>query len=100
MINMVSIVRVWLVLNLNLVLWWFPTLLVGAVYGKEQAQLASYTIASETKSCMMLTRSMTTTNNVQGDEPHTATLERQVQTLATTVECLTKQNRDLEEQLR
>ena len=49
---------------------------------------------------MVLTRLMTTTNNVQGDEPHTATLERQVQTLATTVECLTKQNHDLEEQLR
>ena len=29
----------------------------------------------------------------------TTTLERQVQTIATSVECLTKQNHDLEEQL-
>ena len=43
---------------------------------------------------------MVTTNNNQGDEPHTTTLERQVQTLAAAVECLTKQNHDLEEQLR
>ena len=42
---------------------------------------------------------MATTNNVQGDEPRTATLERQVQTLATAVERLTKQNHDIEEQL-
>ena len=49
---------------------------------------------------MVLTRSMVTTNNVQGDEPCTTTLERQVQTLAATVERLTKQNHDLEEQLR
>ena len=40
---------------------------------------------------------MATTNNVQGDEPCTATLERQVQTLVVVVECLTKQNHDLEE---
>ena len=40
------------------------------------------------------------TNNNQGDEPHTTTLERQVQTLAAAVECVTKQNHDLEEQLR
>ena len=42
---------------------------------------------------------MVATNNVQGDEPRTITLERQVHTLATTIEHLTKQNQDLEEQL-
>ena len=50
---------------------------------------------------MVLTRSMATTNNVQRDEPLRFTaLERQVQTLMVAVECLTKQNHDLEEQLR
>ena len=49
---------------------------------------------------MVLTRSMATTNNVQGDEPpRSTTLERQVQTLMAAVERLTKQNHDLEEQL-
>ena len=49
---------------------------------------------------MVLTRSMATTNNVQGDKPPRSTaLERQVQTLMTAVEYLTKQNHDLEEQL-
>ena len=43
---------------------------------------------------------MTTTNNVQGDEPQPTALERQVQTLTAAVERLTKQNHDLEEQLR
>ena len=43
---------------------------------------------------------MATTNNVQGDKPYTTALKRQVQTLAIAVEHLTKQNRDLEEQLR
>ena len=44
---------------------------------------------------------MATTNNVQGDEPPRSTaLERQVQTLMAVVERLTKQNHDLEEQLR
>ena len=44
---------------------------------------------------------MATTNNFQGDEPPRSTaLERQVQTLMATVERLTKQNHDLEEQLR
>ena len=44
---------------------------------------------------------MATTNNVQGDEPlRSTTLERQVQTLMAAVDCLTKQNHDLEEQLR
>ena len=41
---------------------------------------------------------MATTNNVQGDEPHTTALERQVQTLTAVMEHLTKQN-DLKEQL-
>ena len=50
---------------------------------------------------MVLTRSMATTNNSQGDEPPRSTaLERQVQTLMAAVERLTKQNHDLEEQLR
>ena len=49
---------------------------------------------------MVLTCSMATTNNIQGDETCAVALERQVQTLAATVECLTKQNHDLEEQLR
>ena len=48
---------------------------------------------------MVLTRSMTTTNNVQGDELRPTALERQVQTLTAAVERLTKQNQDLEEQL-
>ena len=53
------------------------------------------------KSCMVLTRSMATTNNVQGDEPPRSTaLERQVQTFMAAVERLTKQNHDLKEQLR
>ena len=42
---------------------------------------------------------MATTNNVQGDEPWPTTLERQVQTITTAVERLTKQNQDLEEQI-
>ena len=50
---------------------------------------------------MVLTHSMATTNDVQEDEPPRSTaLERQVQTLAAAVERLTKQNHDLEEQLR
>ena len=50
---------------------------------------------------MVLTRSMATTNNVQGDElPRSTALERQVQTLMAAVERLMKQNHDLEEQLR
>ena len=50
---------------------------------------------------MVLTRSMATTNNGQGDEPPRYTaLERQVQTLMAVVERLMKQNHDLEEQLR
>ena len=49
---------------------------------------------------MVLTRSMATTNNDQGDEsPRSIALERQVQTLMAAVERLTKQNHDLEEQL-
>ena len=50
---------------------------------------------------MVLTRSMATTNNFQGDEsPRSTALERQVQTLMAAVERLTKQNHDQEEQLR
>ena len=48
---------------------------------------------------MVLTHSMVTTNNVQGDEPRTTALERQVQTFVVAVERLTKQNHDLEKQL-
>ena len=43
---------------------------------------------------------MATTTNNQGDELRPTTLERQVQTLTTAIERLTKQNHDLEEQLR
>ena len=46
---------------------------------------------------MVLTRSMATTNDVQEEEPPTTALERQVKTLAATVERLTKQNHELEE---
>ena len=50
---------------------------------------------------MVFTHSMATTNNGQGDKPsRSTTLERQVQTLMVVVERLTKQNHDLEEQLR
>ena len=48
---------------------------------------------------MVLTRSIATTTNNQGDESRPTALERQVQTLIVAVECLTKQNHDLEEQL-
>ena len=40
------------------------------------------------------------TNNHTGEEPCTIALERQVQILVATVKPLTKQNHDLEEQLR
>ena len=43
---------------------------------------------------------MATTNNVQGDKLRPTVLERQVQTLTAAVERLTKQNQNLEEQLR
>ena len=49
---------------------------------------------------MVLTRSMATANDIQEEEPPTTALERQVKTLAVAVERLTRQNRDLEEQLR
>ena len=48
---------------------------------------------------MVLTRSMATTNDIQEEEPPTTALEKQVKTLAAVVECLTKQNHNLEEQL-
>ena len=43
---------------------------------------------------------MATTNNVQEDKPRSIAFERQVQSLITVVECLTKKNQILEEQLR
>ena len=49
---------------------------------------------------MVLTRSMATTNDIQEEEPPTTAFEKQVKTLAAAVERLTKQNHDLEEQLR
>ena len=49
---------------------------------------------------MVLTHSMATINDVQEEEAPTTALERQVRTLATAVERLTKQNHDLEEQLK
>ena len=49
---------------------------------------------------MVLTHSMATTNDVQEEEPPTTALKRQIKTLVTTVERLTKQNHDLKEQLR
>ena len=49
---------------------------------------------------MVLTRSMATTNDIQEEEPPTIALEKQVKTLVAAVERLTKQNCDLEEQLR
>ena len=42
---------------------------------------------------------MATINNVQEDEPQPTALEKQVQILTVTVECLTRQNQVLEEQL-
>ena len=42
---------------------------------------------------------MATTNNVQEDDPWPTALEKQVQILTATIECLTKQNQVLEEQL-
>ena len=49
---------------------------------------------------MVLTRSMATTNDIQEEEPPTTALEKQVKTFTAAVERLTKQNHDLEEQLR
>ena len=43
---------------------------------------------------------MATTNINQRVEPRTIALERQVQTLVVVIKRLTKQNHDLEEQLR
>ena len=62
-------------------------------------RLVSHTNASRTKSCMVLTRLMAKTNNVQGDEPRATALDRHVQTLTAAVERLTQQNHDMEEQL-
>ena len=49
---------------------------------------------------MVLTRLMATANDIQKEEPPTTALEKQVKTLAAAVECLTRQNYDLEEQMR
>ena len=49
---------------------------------------------------MVLTRSLATTNDIQEEEPPTTALEKQVKTLTAAVERLTRQNRNLEEQLR
>ena len=72
--------------------WRFLASSVGAIYGEEWESNSSHINTSQTKSFMVLTRSMVTNNN-NGDKPCTTTLERQVQTLAS----LTKQNHDLEE---
>ena len=48
---------------------------------------------------MVLTRLMTTINNVQEYEPQPNALEKQVQVLTAAVECHTKQNQVLEKQL-
>ena len=75
----------------------FTASLVGAVCGEREKDYR----LSDVRVCMVLTHSMATTSNAQGDEPPRSTaLERQVQTLMTAVERLTKQNHDLEEQLR
>ena len=50
--------------------------------------------ASQTKSCIVLTHSMATTKNVQGDEPCPIALDRQIQTLTVAVEHLIQQNHD------
>ena len=52
------------------------------------------------KSRMVLNHSMATTNDIQEEEPPTTALEKQVKTLPATMERLTRQNRNLEEQLR
>ena len=67
---------------------------VGAVCGNR-----STLSLPRRKSYMVLTRSMATTNDVQEEEAPTTALERQVKTLATVMERLTKQNHELEEQL-
>ena len=72
----------------------FSALSVGAVCGKR-----STLSLPRQKSYMVLTRSMATINDVQEEETPTTALKRQVKTLATAVEHLTKQNHDLEEQL-
>ena len=82
-------------------------LLTGEIYGIinwrrlwEQLTVCPNLSLPGHKSCMVLTRLMATTNNVQGDKlPRSTALERQVQTLVAAVERLTKQNHDLEEQL-
>ena len=65
--------------------WQFLALSVGAVCGKKLHGTYSFD---------------GNTNNIQGDEPRTTALERQVQTLIVAVKHLIKQNHNLEEQLR
>ena len=77
--------------------WWFFGIISWRRLWERFSTLSP--IASRTKSCMVLTCSMATTNNI-GDEPRPTALERQVQTLMAAVERLTKQNHDLKEQLR
>ena len=72
----------------------FLASLVGAVCGKR-----STLSLPRQKSYMVLTCSMATTNDVQEEEAPMTALKRQVRTLATAVERLTKQNHDLKEQL-
>ena len=43
---------------------------------------------------------MATTNDIQEEEPPTTAFEKQVKTLAAAMERLTRQNHDLEKQLR
>ena len=69
----------------------FNTSSVGAICGK---RVISYIVVSRTRSCMVLTRSMATTNQETRNPPNT--LERQVQTLATMVEGFTQRNHELE----
>ena len=76
----------------------FPASSVDAVCGKPHNVKSYYRFLH--KSRMVLTRSMATTNDIQEEEPPTTALERQVKTLAAAVERLTRQNHDLEEQLR
>ena len=64
----------------------------------ESCSVKSYYLFPD-KSCMVLTRSMVTANDIQEEEPPTTALEKQVKTLTAAVERLTKQNHDREEQL-
>ena len=80
--------------------------LTGGIFGIiswrclwETCSVKSYYRFSD-KSRMVLIHSMATTNDILEKEPPTTALEKQVKTLAAAVERLTRQNHDLEEQLR